>query len=79
MNEAHYVSQNGTHQPATVTQVHDKWSGVANLAVTPLPEGAEREAPFEATSIEYSSEQQPGTWHWAVQCKAQRKAEGRTA
>lgn len=68
----HYVMTNGEHRAAIVVKVWSKESGVSNLTVftdwtndmktsdgSPLQSGDMWE-----TSVLYSEEPKPGTWHW---------------
>lgn len=66
----HYVLQtgpsDGQHRPALVVKVWNKDTGVANLTVFPDWEndGLFGSGSFWATSVQYSEEPKPGTWHW---------------
>ena len=63
-----YVSPEGWIRPAIVTRVADPETGVVNLTV--FPDGTNDvgiEPPgttLRATSVSYSHEVTPGTWHW---------------
>jgi hypothetical protein len=67
----HYVMPNGDHRPAIVVRVWrgpcGEESGCSNLQV--FTDGRNDGPGFEsgvhwATSVAYSDEPKPGTWHW---------------
>ena len=67
----HYVLEDsrnkGQHRPAVIVQVWDHGSGVSNLQV--FTDGR-NDGQFYAgglawkTSVCYSEDKEPGTWHW---------------
>lgn len=61
----HYVMPNGEHRPAVVTRV---WSeGCCNLTVFPdlTNDGQAYATGLKwATSVGFSEEKSPNTWHW---------------
>ena len=76
----HYVLHddsvnNGEHRPAIILNIHDKFEGVVNLTVfTDYHNDYPVTQMFSAhqglsgvlwvTSIRYSEDKEPGTWHW---------------
>lgn len=60
----HYVSMEGVHLMAHVVKVWSKESGLVNLHVH-IDESEYTGNPlFPVTSINYSEEPKPNTWHW---------------
>lgn len=63
----HYVVSSGEHRPAIVTRVWNKTSGMATLNVfadQPNDTWAKGENVVCVTSVDYSEEHKPCTWHW---------------
>lgn len=63
----HFVMMNGTHRPAIIVQVWNKDTGVSNLQVFTdgRNDGDNQEiGTVWHTSIKYSEEKEPYTWHW---------------
>lgn len=63
----HYVMPNGKHRPAVVVQVWNHDQGTSNLQVFTDGDndgGWGEGGLYWATSITYSEEPNPGTWHW---------------
>lgn len=68
----HFVMPNGQHRPAVVVQVWNKDTGCSNLQV--FTDGTNDGPVFGdgnglcnaywATSVLYSEDPQPRTWHW---------------
>ncbi len=63
----HYVMPDGQHRPAVVVQVWNKDTGCSNLQV--FTDGSNdgpdyRKGLFWATSVIYSENKEPSTWHW---------------
>lgn len=57
----HYVEQNGTHSPAIIEYVWNE-QGTVNLFIM-RNDGVLRDHRSQ-TSVMYSEEPDPGTWHW---------------
>lgn len=69
----HFVNEHGSHRPAIAVQVWDKQTGCSNLQVfvdgsNDAKENLTREQLDRglvwATSVLYSEEPKPRTWHW---------------
>ena len=65
----HYVlpagRNTGYHRPAIIVQVWDIWSGKSNLRVFLDGDNDDPERDLIwATSIAYSEDKKPGTWHF---------------
>jgi hypothetical protein len=63
----HFVMPNGKHRPAVIVQVWDRWQGTSNLQVFTDGNndgGWGGGGLYWATSIMYSEDAKPSTWHW---------------
>lgn len=65
----HYVLQtgpsHGQHRPAMVVKVWDKAAGSVNLTVfADWSNDGVADSSYWATSVRYSEDHEPGTWHW---------------
>jgi hypothetical protein len=62
----HYVMPDGVHRPAVIVRVWNRETGYSNLQVftdgTNDPGGAN--GIMWKTSVNYSKDPVPGTWHW---------------
>lgn len=60
----HYVTSEGVHLAALVTKVWNKEAGMINL--TAFIDNSEHtgDPVMMVTSVEYSEDPQPDTWHW---------------
>jgi len=63
----HFVLPSGAHRPAIIVRVCHQKTGVCNLQV--FTDGANDGPAYEKgivweTSVKYSEEKTPNTWHW---------------
>ncbi len=64
--EAHFICQDGTERPADIEHIWNEKTGVANLKVL---SHEHKDYMFPVSSISYSSDPKPRTWHWSVACQ----------
>lgn len=65
----HFVMPNGDHRPAIIVRVWNKATGYVNLQVftdgsNDFPFVTDGQSVQWETSIEFSEEPKPRTWHW---------------
>jgi hypothetical protein len=65
-HKAHFICQDSTEREADIEWIWNNYNGLANLKVVSYEH---KDYMFPVSSISYSSEPRPRSWHWAIACR----------